>query len=246
MKRPRLRLTPTVIVAGAITLTLGAGSAVAIAAVAATPSPVSSSGVIDGCWSKAAVRGSHVIVLQDQGTSCPAGTTPISWNESGPPGPAGSVGPSGPAGPSGSPGANGSPGAGVVVGDSAPASACPNGGITVTDGSGNVGYVCNGANGSPGATGQPGPEVLTYGGVSDDGATCSFFIGPSGADAADVTTSIVAEACVISGFPANTIPISIPSGATFDSATGQITLPVVGAGAGKSATFLFAVLETQS
>lgn len=53
------------------------------------------------------------------------------------------------------------PGAGAVVASSAPASACPNGGITVTDGSGDIGYVCNGANGSPGPTGAAGPGV-TY------------------------------------------------------------------------------------
>jgi Collagen triple helix repeat (20 copies) len=177
MNRPRLRPTRTVIIAGAVTLLLGAGTAVAAAAVMSS-SPVSSSGVIDGCWTNAAVNGSHIIVLQNQGTSCPAGTTPISWNQSGPagpagvagsrgpsgpagaegpPGPSGPAGPTGPSGPAGSPGANGSPGTGAVVADTAPASACPNGGITVTDGSGDIGYVCDGSNGSPGPSGPSGP-----------------------------------------------------------------------------------------
>jgi hypothetical protein len=182
----------TIVVAGATTLLLAAGSSVAAAAVMSDPSPVSSSGVIDGCWTKAEIHGSHVIVLQDQGTTCPKGTTAISWNESGPPGPAGPAGPSGPAGPA-------------------------------------------------------GPDVLTYGGVSDNGSSCSFFIGPSGAGAADVTISLsrLPLTCVVSGFPANTMPVSIPAGATFDSSTGQITLPAVGMGA-KSYSFLFAVLEAQS
>jgi hypothetical protein len=184
MNRPRLRLTRTTAIAGAVTLLLGTGTAVAAAAVMSSPSPVSSSGVIDACWTNAAVNGSHIIVLQNQGTTCPSGTTPIQWNEqgpsgapgptgpSGPPGsagaagspgptgpsgPAGAPGPSGPSGPAGSPGANGSPGAGAVVADSAPNPPCSSGGITVTDGSGDIGYVCNGATGSPGPSGPSGP-----------------------------------------------------------------------------------------
>jgi hypothetical protein len=43
-----------------------------------------------------------------------------------------------------------------VVADSAPTSACPDGGITVTDGGGDIGYVCNGAAGDPGAPGPSG------------------------------------------------------------------------------------------
>jgi hypothetical protein len=191
-----MKLNPrTIVVAGATTLLLAAGSSVAAAAVMSDPSPVSSSGVIDGCWTKAEIHGSHVIVLQDQGTACPKGTTAISWNESGPPGPAGPAGPAGPSGPAGA----------------------------------------------------AGSDVLTYGGVSDYGSSCSFFIGPSGAGAADVTISFskVTLTCVVSGFPANTMPVSIPAGATFDSSTGQITISPVGMGE-ESYSFLFAVLETQS
>ena len=80
MNRPRLRVTRPVIVAGAVTLMLAAGTTVATAAVMSSASPVSGSGVIDGCWTNAEINGSHVIVLQDQGTSCPKGTTAISWN----------------------------------------------------------------------------------------------------------------------------------------------------------------------
>ena len=104
MNRPRLRVTRPVIVAGAVTLMLAAGTTVATAAVMSSASPVSGSGVIDGCWTNAEINGSHVIVLQDQGTSCPKGTTAISWNESGPPGPTGPAGPAGPTGPAGAAG----------------------------------------------------------------------------------------------------------------------------------------------
>ena len=155
--RPHLNRT-TLLIAGATTLLVGGG----VAAYATVLNPVSSSGVIYGCYTTAAINGSHALVLQDTGTSCPKGTTAISWNQTGPAGAPGSQGPAGPAGapgsqgPSGppgspgspgaqgSPGPAGSPGAGVTVVDSAPASACPNGGVTVTDGSGNVGYICNG------------------------------------------------------------------------------------------------------
>ena len=159
---PRPHLTrKTLLVAGATTLLLGGGT---IAAYATILSPVSS-GVIYGCYSNAALNGSHVLVLQDTGTSCPKGTTAISWNQTGPSGAAGSPGPAGPSGPPGatglagppgqpgSPGSSGpsgppgSPGGGAIVADSAPASACPAGGITITDGSGNAQYVCNGAPG---------------------------------------------------------------------------------------------------
>jgi hypothetical protein len=53
-----------------------------------------------------------------------------------------------------------------VVADSAPTSACPNGGITVTDGNNDTGYVCNGANGSPGPSGSSGPVTAGQGGLN--------------------------------------------------------------------------------
>jgi hypothetical protein len=174
--RPHLNRT-TLLIAGATTLLVGGGG---LAAYATVLNPVSSSGVIYGCYTNAAINGSHALVLQDTGTSCPKGTTAISWSQTGPAGAAGSPGPSGPPGPAGaagspgpsgpsgspgSPGAQGSPGpAGspAVVADSAPASACPNGGITVTDGSGNSQYVCDGAPGpTVTVTASPSPGTLT-------------------------------------------------------------------------------------
>ena len=79
MKRSRVLLAAT-----AVAIVAG-GAGTASGAALRTPGPVSS-GVISGCWSTKAVKGSHVLVLQDADTSCPRGTTPISWNQTGPAG----------------------------------------------------------------------------------------------------------------------------------------------------------------
>jgi hypothetical protein len=60
------------------------------------------SGVIHACYSTQAVRGQHSVTLTD--STCPTGTTAISWNHAGPQGP---QVPQGPQGPAGSPGASG-------------------------------------------------------------------------------------------------------------------------------------------
>ena len=106
------RISRNVIIAGATTLVLAAGTSIATAAVMSSASPVDSSGVIHGCWTNAELNGSHVFVLQDSGTSCPKGTTAISWNQAGPAGPAG---PQGPAGPTGATGATGPAGPGYEI-----------------------------------------------------------------------------------------------------------------------------------
>jgi hypothetical protein len=54
------------------------------------------------------------------------------------------IGFQGPVGPTGSTGATGAPGVGVTV-TTATATACPNGGATITDGSGNSAIVCGGS-----------------------------------------------------------------------------------------------------
>jgi hypothetical protein len=79
---------------------IGTGAALALlaggtAAYAVTSSPIDSSGVIHGCYTSTATNGSHKIVLQDVGTSCPSGTTAIKWNQKGPAGPQGIQGPPG-------------------------------------------------------------------------------------------------------------------------------------------------------
>jgi hypothetical protein len=93
-------------VGATIGLTLGGTAAYAVVA----GGPVDSSGVVHGCYSSGAVKGSHFIVLQDAGTTCPTGTTAVTWNQQGQPGPAGAVGPTGPAGPPGVAGSTGPPG----------------------------------------------------------------------------------------------------------------------------------------
>src|SRR3954467_6107748 len=89
-------------------LLVGGGAAIGVAAAA----PTDSSGVIHGCWTDKAVNGSHTFALQDAGTSCPKGSTAITWNQTGPAGATGATGaqgaqgaqgpaaPPGPAGPS--------------------------------------------------------------------------------------------------------------------------------------------------
>jgi hypothetical protein len=101
--------------------------------------PVDGSGVIHGCWTNAAVNGTHVFVLQDTGTSCPKGTTAITWNQKGPTGATGPAGPAGPAGPPGVQGDKGDTGAQGPSGhDGAPGPAGPAGtdGQTVLNGTG--------------------------------------------------------------------------------------------------------------
>jgi hypothetical protein len=161
-------------ITGAAALALVAGGTAAGATIAS--SPVSSSGVIDGCYTNAEVNGSHVFVLQNQGTACPKGTTAISWNQTGPQGPAGATGPAGTTGPAGPAGPAGSPGAagtGATVASLASGNSnCPNGGAQITDGNGDVAYACNG--GAPsvhsgGGNAQPlgdvscGEEVVANG-----------------------------------------------------------------------------------
>jgi hypothetical protein len=100
MKLKRRYVIPAIVVA-----LLAGGTTAAVAAVAA--SPVDSSGVIHGCYTNAAINGSHALVLQDAGTNCPRGTTAISWAVQGPAGPAGAAGPIGATGPVGPVGAAG-------------------------------------------------------------------------------------------------------------------------------------------
>ena len=139
--------------------------------------------MIHGCWTNAAINGTHVFVLQDAGTNCPKGTTAISWNQQGPTGPAGPAGsagpkgdtgaqgPAGPAGPAGpkgdtgAAGATGAPGTGATVASLASGDPnCATGGASVTDGNGSTAYACNGAagpqgpQGPTGGTGPAGPQ----------------------------------------------------------------------------------------
>jgi hypothetical protein len=144
-----------IVITGAAALALVAGGTAAGAAIAG--SPVSSSGMIDGCYTNAELNGSHVFVLQDQGTSCPKGTTAISWNQTGPAGATGATGATGaagPAGPAGPQGPAGPAGAGVSSLDSLTGLPCDNGfGTTqvVYAEGGGVSLTCN----TPTLTPQP-------------------------------------------------------------------------------------------
>jgi Collagen triple helix repeat (20 copies) len=113
-------------------LVAGAGTALA----AASASPVDSSGVIHGCWTNGELNGSHVFVLQDAGTSCPKGTTAISWNQAGTPGPQGPAGMAGPAGSTGATGLTGPAGATGATGASGQAGPAGADGNTVLNGTG--------------------------------------------------------------------------------------------------------------
>jgi Collagen triple helix repeat (20 copies) len=89
----------------AVALVAGGGTALA-----AATGPVSSSGVITGCYTNGAVNGSHAVVLQNGGTSCPQGTSAISWDQTGPQGPPGPAGTNGTNGTDGTNGSNGTDG----------------------------------------------------------------------------------------------------------------------------------------
>jgi Collagen triple helix repeat (20 copies) len=156
--------------AGGLAAVLVAGGGTALAA---SSGPVSSSGLITGCYTNAAVNGSHALVLQDAGTSCPKGTSAVSWDEqgpAGPPGPAGSqgpqgqtghqgqTGPQGPQGQTGPEGPQGPAGQGATVAQIASGDPnCTDGGASISDGTGHTAYACNGATGAGGPAGPTGP-----------------------------------------------------------------------------------------
>ena len=98
----------TAIIVGITTLALAGGGA---AYAATAGGPVDSAGVIHGCFTTAELNGSHALVLQDAGTTCPKNTTAVQWNQAGPAGPAGATGPAGPAGAQGPAGPAGPKGA---------------------------------------------------------------------------------------------------------------------------------------
>ena len=109
VKRPAI-----IAISAANGLVLLAGGAAAGAAVAG---PVDSSGVIHGCYVTNGSGGQHAIVLENAGSSCPAGMTAITWNQQGAAGPAGPAGAAGPAGPAGPAGAKGDTGPAGAKGD---------------------------------------------------------------------------------------------------------------------------------
>jgi hypothetical protein len=115
-------------------------------------------------------------------------------------------------GPAGSPG-KGATVASLAAGDTH----CGTGGASITDGSGNTAYACNGAQGNTGPAGPPGPpgtSFFDYGQVviSSDASgtyTCSI-AGWQGPDAPGLNVSAQGpDTCSISGFPPGTFVFEI-------------------------------------
>jgi hypothetical protein len=175
----------------AVTLVAGGGTALAVSA-----GPVSSSGVINGCYTTAEVDGSHALVLQDTGTTCPKGTTAIQWNQAGPAGPAGAVGAvgatgaTGATGPQGPAGATGPQGPAGATGPQGPAGATgpqgPAGPSSLDDLNGTA---CNTGSSNPGAL------TVTYGAQGSVTLTCTptqlytLTVSIASGDGADSITS---------------------------------------------------------
>jgi hypothetical protein len=116
----------TLIAAGAILAVLG-GTTAAYASGRAS-GVVDSSGVIHGCVSNMAIRGTHTLILHDTTGKCPNGMTELDWSQTGPPGETGPAGPAGATGPVGPTGVAGPTGA---TGPGGPSTAGP-GGLDVT------------------------------------------------------------------------------------------------------------------
>jgi hypothetical protein len=155
-----MRRLRTIVLTSAGALALVAGGTAAGAAIAG---PVDGSGVIHACYTTAAVKGSHAVVLQDAGSSCPSGTTAVSWNQQGPAGAAGQTGATGPAGPAGPAGAVGSQGPAGPQG--------PKGDTGAQGPAGPSGSLAGSACTMPG--GQTGTVVVTTSDVGAITLTCS-------------------------------------------------------------------------
>jgi hypothetical protein len=140
----------------------------AATALAANPSPENSSGVITGCYTTGEVNGSHALVLQDEGTNCPKGTTAVTWNQTGP------------AGQAGTNGSNGTDGSSVVTSAGVPASACNLGDTDVDLATGEV-YTCVAGSiasaGSGAGAGKAGPPGNVW---SDAASSIMGQQGPQG------------------------------------------------------------------
>jgi collagen triple helix repeat protein len=187
--RPRTVLLAT---GAAVALTIGGTTAYAAIA---TSGPVSSNGVVHGCFSTKAVHGSHTLVLQNAGTKCPKGTTAVSWNEKGQAGATGRTGATGPAGPPGSAGATGPAGPPGSAGATGPAG--PQGPAGATGPAG--------PQGPAGATGPAGPANL----AALQGSPCTVGGNASTLNVSiDSTTGAVTMTCI----PLVTISATVTGG----------------------------------
>ena len=196
----QFRIRAFMIGAGVV-LVLGTGSTAAYATLAS--GPIDSSGVIHGCWTNTSINGTHVVVLQDAGTTCPKGTTPISWNQQGPAGPAGSQGARGPKGdtgaqgPQGDPGPTGPPGPQGPAGDTGPQGPAGSPGTSSLDALN--GTVCNAGSADEGVL------KVTYGDNGSVTMTCvpttleTLGVLVTGGDGQDTVTSDAAGIDCTSG-----------------------------------------------
>jgi hypothetical protein len=212
------------------------GLAVALVAVggtalAASTSPVSSAGTITGCYSNAEVSGAHAVELQDGGTSCPKGWSAISWDQTGPQGPAGATGATGPAGPAGATGLAGPPGPAGATGAQGPAG--PQGPAGAT-----------GATGAQGPAGTVSSLDQLNGLPCDSGAgTTQVSYGSSGAVSITCVSSSPSPPPSFSPTPDNVCPNAQVLGTLYAGDTPLIT---AGINVGSSAAWYEITLETSS
>jgi Collagen triple helix repeat (20 copies) len=201
-------------VAGAVAaaVALAAGGTATGAMIAS--GPVDSSGVIHGCYTKDAWKGSHYFELQNAGTKCPSGTTAISWNQTGRQGPAGARGPAGPAGPAGAQGPAGLAGAQGPAGQTGATGATgPQGptGATGPQGPAGPGSVYTTA------SGQEGPTIASSG---------TYFINAE-FGLSNQSASAITVTCFVSGLDTSGVfggSYEVPAGtAGIYSLTGMAT-----------------------
>jgi hypothetical protein len=197
-----MRVRRTLTVTG-ICAVVAVGGGTAYAAVSS--SVVGSSGVIHGCVSNRAVRGTHVLLVHDTTSNCPRGTTELDWNQRGAAGPAGPAGAKGDTGATGATGPAGAAGAAGAVGPAGP--------------KGDTG--ATGAIGPAGATGPAGPagtstagpsglDVITVVATSTTGTTTAecppshpFAIGGGGTAYTDADAVAPLSATMPVGTPAS-------------------------------------------
>jgi hypothetical protein len=192
---------------------LAMGGGAAYAAVASS-GPVSSTGVVTACYTNAEVNGSHVVVLQDAGTSCPKGTTAVSWDQTGPAGAAGpagpagpvgtagatgATGPAGPIGPTGATGAAGAPGATGLAGPAGPAGSAgsPGAGATV-------------ASLAVGNTNCPNGGAEITDGNDDAAYACTGATGPAGSASLPLTSQVFQSSGLTLSLSDNTTATLVP------------------------------------
>ena len=203
-----------------VLLTVTAGTGIAAASGVVTL-PFSGGGTtISGCYSP----GGQLKVLTPGHATCPSGMTPISWNVTGPQGPAGPQGPTGPQGPQGPAGVNAAAGESCSSGEF----------VTGFSASGDV--VCASPTTTTTASACPANSHLTFQVTgSPAGALAGLQYWPGGTETQAVTgypnctVTVQEPAGVINDAP-GTNGWSVVSWTGFTSASGVVQLPSCGSG----------------